>query len=260
MGGKTFWASTSGTTSIMTCALSNCGATTQPIVTGIADTVVAGPNCDTTANEIVWVTQSSSFFFTIFRASTTGANTRSITSFSQPNDPNYWSLPIFTDGRSDRVFYYENTTTTGVAYYVATVSTNTTPVSVATFSGYVRPETAISILAGPSIALMNGVLPSSYAVYSAPLPNGVLGSPPQFVDGSIHGGVVDDTSFYGVIQDSATLPSDALIRCPLTGCSSPVLLGRGQATAQNFAQDATSVYWTVNSTTSIGFSIWKVVK
>ncbi len=90
--------------------------------------------------------------------------------------------------------------------------------------------------------------PSTSVTYSAPLPNGVLsGTPPTFFSGEIFAGVVDQTNFYGSLSNSTTVPSDAIVKCPLSNCTSPTIMTRGQANANYFADDATAIYWTTSA-------------
>ena len=100
----------------------------------------------------------------------------------------------------------------------------------------------------------------TYEVFSAPLPNGILsGAPPMFTAGNLFGGVIDQTTFYGSISEaSSTIPSDAVVKCPLTNCSSPTIIARGQASAGFFADDATAIYWTTSGQT--GAALWKAAK
>ena len=113
---------------------------------------------------------------------------------------------------------------------------------------------------------MSDYFPDSltYDVFSAPLPNGILsGAAPVFASGSVvdQGGVIDQTNFYGTIASNSAVPNDAVVRCPLSGCATPTILFRGQASPFAFAADATAIYWTTNAFTQTqGFSIWKAAK
>lgn len=269
MNGELFWVAsgTSGYT-IDSCTLSNCTGTTTPIVMipsgGFVQQV---PGCDTVNNEIVWATQSSgSSSYTINRASPTGSNGRSTTSFFFPDDGTSWQLLFGSPypGETDRIFYMDANSTTGqtTLYYIATDVTNAAGVSVATISGQLAgfPQ---SVLANDTIVLAGEYASSSvYETFSAPLPNGILsGVPPMFMDGSIFGGVIDQTTFYGSVSSATNVPSDAVVKCPLSNCSSPTIISRGQANANYFADDATAIYWTTSAQTSTqGFSIWKAAK
>ena len=100
----------------------------------------------------------------------------------------------------------------------------------------------------------------TYDVFSAPLPNGILsGTPPVFTAGYIGGGVIDQTTFYGALRANSAVPEDALIKCPLSDCSTPTIITRGQASASNFADDGTAIYWTTSGQAS-NVAIWKVAK
>lgn len=46
---------------------------------------------------------------------------------------------------------------------------------------------------------------------------------------------------------------------PLSNCSGPTILFRGQSNAYPFAQDATAIYWTTFVTNN-GFTVWKGAK
>jgi len=89
-------------------------------------------------NEIVWVT-SDGVTYTVNRASPTGANSRSLTSFAFPDDGSSWQLVDSGNfpGQTDRIFYTDYDSTSGKAklYYIATDVTNAAGVSVATISG-----------------------------------------------------------------------------------------------------------------------------
>lgn len=217
-------------------------------------------------NEIVWVT-SDGVTYTVNRASPTGANSRSLTSFAFPDDGSSWQLVDSGNfpGQTDRIFYTDYDSTSGKAklYYIATDVTNAAGVSVATISGQVFTEFSQSVLANDTIVLAGEYISSSvYETFSAPLPNGILsGMPPMFMDGSIFGGVIDQTTFYGSVSKAANVPSDAVVKCPLSNCSSPTIISRGQANANYFAEDASAIYWTTSAqTTTQGFSIWKAAK
>src|SRR4029077_16419698 len=94
MGGTLFWLGyTSPKYLINSCTFSSCTATTKTIVTVGTDGVFPYPGCDATNNEIIWVTTpSSGSGYTIHRASATGTNARTITSFNFPNDGASWSI------------------------------------------------------------------------------------------------------------------------------------------------------------------------
>jgi hypothetical protein len=230
------------------------------------DFVAQGPVCDVTAHEIVWVTQPSNFS-TIHRASATGGNARPVTTFSFDLDGADWRFANesghFSNYRSDRLFFVRNdsTTNTGTLFYVSTTLPNTSRVALASITGVVL-YTNTSVLSNATAVIASFLpTPTTYDSFSAPLPNGILsGAPPRFLAGNISQGVLDDAYFYGGVQFSAAIPTDAIVRCPVTGCQTPKVLYRGQP-AQFFAQDETAIYWTTaNASSGDGFTVWKAAK
>jgi hypothetical protein len=265
MNGELFWIAYNGSSpqTIDSCNLSNCAATTTPIVT-LSDQWTVVPGCDTATNEIVWVT-SSSGVYTIYRASPNGGNSRPLTSFSFPNDGASWSF--VDDGQfprlPDSLFFARNDSVSGNAslYYISTNVVNAANVLLANLPGsQILTGNSQEVLVNDTIVLASRLQPASSTdqVVSAPFPNGILsGVPPLFTAGDIAGGIIDETSFYGTLIDGA-VPSDAVVRCPLSACTTPTVLFRGQASATNFADDANAFYWTTSG--SQGFSIWKAAK
>ena len=47
-----------------------------------------------------------------------------------------------------------------------------------------------------------------------------------FTSAEIFGGVIDATNFYGSLSNSTTIPTDAIVKCPLSNCTSPTILTR----------------------------------
>lgn len=272
MNGQIFWVDYTNSTAVTidSCTFATCAATKTPIVNiASTDSVVIFPGCDRTSNEIIWGTQaSSSSTFTIHRATTTGANARQITSFYFPSDGTNWGLmaPELALSNTDRLFYADNNSDgngKAVLYYISTKTVNAAGVSIATVNAQVDTSGFQSLLTNGSLVIFSAFTPpSTSGSFTVPLPNGVLsGTPPAFTGASIFGGVVDSTNFYGSLSNSATVPGDAIVKCPLSNCASPAIVTRGQANANYFADDATAIYWTTSGTTSTeGFSVWKLAK
>ena len=59
-------------------------------------------------------------------------------------------------------------------------------------------------------------------------------------------------------MSGSTVPTDAVVKCPLSNCSSPAIVARGQGNANYFAVDATAIYWTTSGTSST--ALWKTAK
>ncbi|MEO7034361.1 MAG: hypothetical protein ABI548_10730 [Polyangiaceae bacterium] len=265
MNGKLFWTTGTQPDQIESCTLSNCAATTTPLVTATGS-FTGSPGCDAANNELVWLEPSTSGAFqTIFRASSTGANARQITSFTFPNDGASWALvddPMFTGGSVRRFFYAGSNNTAGSSslYAITTDVVNASGIALITAPNSSHVD---GVLADDALALVSDYLTSAaYNTLTVPLPNGITSGPaPVFVAGELSRGVLDSTSFYGPISSAAAIPNDAIVRCPRTGCTTPTILVRGQANPNYFAQDATALYWTTDSLTStLGFSIWKLAK
>jgi hypothetical protein len=68
---------------------------------------------------------------------------------------------------------------------------------------------------------------------------------------------LDSQRFYGTFT---TLPADAIGSCPVSNCTSPTIMFRGQQYANAFAEDATAIYWTTPAGTGAGFTVWKGAK
>jgi hypothetical protein len=168
-------------------------------------------------------------------------------------------------GETDRIFYRRGDLTSGTdwLYYISTKVLNATGIQVAKVQNVVlSPPIASPLeLANDSVFLADEYFGSSptFSILSVPLPNGtVSGTPPTFTGGYIYEGTLDQTSFYGAIRSNSSIPEDAVVECPLTDCSAPTILARGQ-TAANFANDLTAVYWTTSGQAS-NVAIWKVAK
>jgi hypothetical protein len=247
-------------------------ATTQTVVTVGTDYVSTYPTCDPANNEIIWGTSNQYGVQTFRRASATGTNQRTITSLSFPSDGTSWGvqnngeLPV-----PDKIFYtnsnYDETTRTGSTklYYLSTSTVNSTGILVATFNGYLFLGNYQSVLANGSMVLANAYVPppppmtmGTFSTIRASLPNGTTGTPPKFMDGQIFGGVIDSNTFYGSVSNATNVPTDAVVKCPTSNCSSPTIIARGQGLANYFAADSTAIYWTTSGTTAT--AVWKLAK
>jgi hypothetical protein len=270
-GSALYWRNGLTPGTINSCSLSNCGTTTVPIVPNISDEIQFGPVCDPASSELVWIaTDSTGQVLTIYRSSTQGTNLRSITTFAFTGNGFDWAIAnstnLFSNGRPDRVFYDHRVSTTmqSTLYYIATGVPGSSGVAVATVPGDITNSSTISVLANDTAVLFSvstSGMTASQTVYTAPLPNGVLsGTPPTFSDGQIWEGVLDASSFYGKLLSSSAVPDDAVVRCPLSGCSTPAVIGRGQSGAHYFAQDSTAIYWTADAGSGGGFVVWKAAK
>lgn len=262
MGGQVFFLDYSTSpSSISSCELANCTTTYVQIVTANS----GAPACDVMNNELVWTSSADGAQYTVYRASPTGANLRPVTSFSISQDSASWSVVGFPPDVTDRVFYTRVDSTAGTSslYYISTTSNNTSGVLVVTFSGVFASG---GLWANDTTVIFSGENASAASeIFQAPLPNGILsGTLPIFLDGDSNGAAVDQANFYGTVALNSTIPSDALIRCPLSGCNSPIVISRGQAGANSFAQDAQSIYWTTISAPGGGvtdsFTVWKAAK
>jgi len=272
MGGALFWAEGNSTPgSILTCTLSSCASTSKPIVTGINSFVENGPYCDQAQNQIVWVeTDVNGYSDTVYRAPPTGANPQSITSWQTlkpTGSTNYdWEVApstVYSSGNPDRIYYTltDYTAKTGTLYYISTVSPDTTGVPLVTLPGVFDAWVLASETTAVFSMFPSGNDSGPEGAWAAPLPNGVVsGAPPVFNPGGGAAGVVDATTFYGLIWGSSTIPVDAYFKCALPTCLNPVIIARGQSNASNFVQDPTAVYWVTTSQTMAGFTIWKAAK
>jgi hypothetical protein len=265
MNGQLFWIEYQPSLAIFSCTFSSCAATRTSIVSvPDTDSLDLIPGCDAASNEIVWVTATSgSIYRSIHRASATGANARVVTKVPFWPDGTIWSYASIglTTDQTDRLFFTNHNsdgTGPGSLYYVSTKTLNATPVLVATVPDGLAGGVFQDVLSNGSVALFSAFAsPSTANVVAAPLPNGVLsGSPPVFTSGSIAAGVVDQTAFYGTLW-MTTVPSDAVVKCALPACSSPTIIARGQGSANDFAQDATAIYWTTSGQTG---ALWKAAK
>jgi hypothetical protein len=268
LNGQLFWTTYDSPRRVFSCTVSNCANTATPIVT-LASGADFGNSlrCDPSNNELVWRSTTDGSTFTISRASPTGANVRAITSLQFLNDGASWGF-LVSGTQAGRFFYTRTVTTitpngTSVSaslYYVTTNTVNGAGVSVVfDLNGGIG-----DILANDAVVLVSAGSSNGPQELSVPLPNGILsGAPPVFAPGSISsgGGTVDQATFYGTIASNSTIPSDAIVKCPLSGCATPTILFRGQASPFAFATDATAIYWTTNAFSQTqGFSIWKAAK
>jgi hypothetical protein len=269
LNGQLFWSTYNNPYQMFSCTFSNCAATATPIVT-LASGASFGNQlrCDPTNDEVVWMATTDGSDFTINRASPTGANARVITSLEFLNDGASWGF-LDPGTQADRFFYARTETTvlpsgTSVSaslYYITTDVVNAAGILIVT-----NPNGGIGdVLANDAVVLVSGGASSDAPQeLSVPLPNGILsGVPPVFAPGSIvsYGGVIDQTTFYGTIGSDSAVPSDAVVECSLSGCATPTILFRGQASPFAFAADATAIYWTTNAFSQTqGFSIWKAAK
>ncbi len=269
MDEQLFWTTYDSPYRVFSCTLSNCAATATPIVTLTGGASFGTPlRCDPTNDQLVWTETTDGSNFTINRASPTGANARVMTSLTFLNDGASWMF-LNSGTQADRLFYARSEITVGPGgtsesaslYDVATNVVNAAGVLLVTC-----PSSIGEILVNDAIVLVSGTTASSNGPQelSVPLPNGITsGSPPVFAPGSIvsQGGVIDQTTFYGTIESDSAVPNDAIVSCPVSGCATPTILFRGQASPAAFAADATAIYWTTNAFTQTqGFSIWKAAK
>jgi hypothetical protein len=272
MGGALFWAEGNSTpASIVSCTLSSCASTSKPIVDGINAFVEYGPYCDQANNQIVWVESDvNGYSETVYRAPTTGANPQPVSSWQTvkpTNSTSYeWDVApstVYDSGNPDRIFYTltDYTNKKGTLYYISTVSPDTSGVPLVTLPGVFDAFVLASETTAVFSMFPSGNDSGPEEAWAAPLPNGVVsGAPPVFNPGGGAAGVVDATTFYGLIWGSSTIPTDAYFKCSLPTCLNPVIIARGQSNAGAFVQDATAVYWVTTSQTLAGFTIWKAAK
>ena len=268
MDGKLFWAAintaTNTPTHIQWCAVSNCAATTATLVTSPGQ--AENPVCDTTTGELVWVDSTYAFagssdsVLNIYRMATDGTNMRNLTSFYELDGDDYFSEIGFPNGRTDRYFFTRQTFTPAKAtlFYVPTSSTGVSPVQIATgMPGQNGLNPGRRSWANDALYIWNDDSSLSQISYDLPLPNGVAGAAPVFYSGYLLDGIMDADRFYGAFT---TLPVDALGMCPLSNCTNPSTLFRGQQNAHAFTQDSTAIYWTTRLATGDGFTVWKGAK
>ena len=267
MNGELFWMTSGQGFGIASCTITSCATTAKPIVTlPSGQYFQTGLGCDAVNNELIWASTADGLSFTINRSSPAGTNARPITSLTFPD--NYWHVidgGQFTGG-TDRLFYehYDFSASTDYRYYVSTKALNAAGVQLVKVQNVgLGPSLASAPLdlANDTVLLVSEYSTAgAYSILSIPLPNGIIsGSVPVFSDGYIYGGVLDSTNFFGTVWSSATIPQDAIIRCPLSGCSNPVIMARGQAMASNFADDGSAIYWTTTGQGS-NVAIWKIAK
>ena len=258
------------TTTLKACSLSNCAGTTVSISAPSGESLQNYPGCDTANNELVWLSQATGLptaNISVHRTSVTGTNGHITTSFMLPNGAStrFTNDAHFPSANSDRIFYvnYESQSTPQLGY-VATNIANAGTLVVATLPANNQIDTtgAQSVITNGSIVLANVVNSSTQAsqVINVPLPNGVLsGNVPVFATGSLTAGVLDQSTFYGSLYGATIAPSDAVFSCPVSSCTAPTVIVRGQAGTAAFAQDSTAIYWTTQ-TSGQGISIWKAAK
>lgn len=241
----------------MWCSVANCTATTATLLTSPGQ--AENPVCDTTTDELVWDDFTSPYsgatdtIVTIYRAATNGTHQRAITSFYELNGADYWGGAEFVNGRADRFFFYRETFTpfTETVFYVQTNSAGVSPVSIASGTTFSLGDKGF---ANDTLFVW---LDGSRLTYDLPLPNGVTGAPPVFSQSYALDGIMDDLNFYGTFT---TLPGDAVGICPISNCTSPAILFRGQQSAYGFTQDSTAIYWNTPAATGSGVTVWKGAK
>lgn len=223
------------------------------------------PGCDSVNNEIVWTSTTDNATYTIGRASPDGSNARSITSFYLVDNSWHFVGSGSFPGETDRIFYRHSDLTSGTdwLYYISTKVLNATSIQVAKIQNIaLSPPIAVPVeLANNTVFLADEYSgsTSAFSTLSIPLPNGtVSGTPPLLTGGYIYDGTLDEVAFYGVIRANSSIPEDAVIKCPLSDCSAPTVIVRGQ-NAANFAHDATAIYWTTSGQAS-NVAIWKAAK
>jgi hypothetical protein len=269
MNGELFWTTEAqGTYGIASCTLANCVATTVPIVTLMSgEYFETPPGCDAANDEIVWASTTDGANYEIRRASPTGTNVRTITSVDLVDDSWGFEGNGYVPGETVRIFYdhFDFASGTDWIYYISTSVLNAASVQIAEVQNLgLAPGMASAPLdlANDTVFLANeySSSTSTYSIFSVPLPNGILsGAPPLFTGGYISGGVLDETTFYGTIWANSTIPQDAVIKCPISDCSAPTIITRGQTGAINFADDGTAIYWTTSGQAS-NVAIWKAAK
>lgn len=264
MDGKLFWAAGGGqfqATPIKVCTLGNCAATTTTLLTSPGQ-VYGNPFCDPTTDEIVWDDYTSEgsgatlMLVTVYRAASNGTNTRMMTQYQAPTGSdgiNFYSDLGIPRGASDRWYFTRtvSSTQTTTLYYVFTNSAGVSPVSIGT--GTISGNSYSQWTNDAVYVWTDGN--TSQTAYDVPLPNGVTGMPPVFYAGALDG-IMDNQTFYGTFSG---LPADAIGKCPLSNCSNPTTMFRGQQGANSFTEDATAIYWTT-SVTNNGYIVWKGAK
>jgi hypothetical protein len=269
LDGKLFWAAGGagqfGSANIMSCTLGNCAATTQIVRASPGAVPADQPFCDQTTDELVWddytgiggAATGTDWIVTIYRMASNGNNFRAITNFlalgfSYPNG--YFSDMGIPRGAADKWFFSREDSTSLVTtlYYVSTSTVSGTPISIGT--GTYAGNQYTQWTNDAQYAWVDGNTLAK--AYSVPLPNGVTGMPPTFYSGGINDGIMDSQNFYGVFSG---LPSDAIGTCPVSNCTNPTILFRGQQGAGAFTQDASAIYWTTSVTNS-GYTVWEAAK
>ena len=266
MDGRFFWAAVSTGTNMPTpikwCAVSNCAATTATLLTSPGQ--AENPVCDTAADELVWAdtTSPASGFAdtieTIYRVAPNGSNMRTMTSFYQIATGDYYNGIGFLNGSPDRYFFIRETYSPSKysLFYIGTNSAGVSPVQIATGTpgqGGFNP--------GPNAWANDTVFVwddgGAQLSYHLPLPSGITGAAAIFYQGRISNGIMDNQNLYGAFT---TLPTDAIGTCALSNCTNPSAIFRGQENAYAFTQDSTAIYWSTNSATGDGFTVWKGAK
>ena len=267
MNGQLFWITDNqGTYGIASCTISNCPATTAPVMTfTTAGTFFGiGPGCDPVNHELVWASTMDFATFTISRASPDGSNMRPVTSLYLVDNTYHFVGNGMFQGATDRIFYRHTDFTAGTdtLYYVSTSIANATSVQIALVNNIsiapgIQPplEPATS-----TIFLASEYTSSTFTTLKVPLPNGIpSGTPAVFAHGYVYDGVLDATDFYGAIRGDSSIPTNSVIRCPLSSdCSAPIVIAQGQ-NGTNFADDGSAIYWTTTGLAS-NVAIWKIAK
>ena len=178
-----------------------------------------------------------------------------MTSFYQLESSDHYDGIGFLNGSPDRYFFVRetNSPSKNSLFYIWTNSAGVSPVQI-----------------GAGTPGQGGFNPGRYAwtndavyvwdddvSYDLPLPNGTAEAAPTFSQGRIVDGIMDSQNLYGGLT---TLPTDAIGTCPLSNCANPSILFRGQENAHAFTQDSTAIYWSTNSATGDGFTVWKGAK
>jgi len=127
MNGVVYFVGSGANYTIKSCTWP-CTGTPQTI-SSLATTEGVGlfPSCDPANNEIIWAVTNQYGVYTIRRASATGTNVRSITSFVFPNDGNFWQISNGAElPTPDKLFYstYSDATGKTSLYYISTSTVN----------------------------------------------------------------------------------------------------------------------------------------
>jgi hypothetical protein len=250
-------------TPIKSCAVSNCAATTATLLTSPGQ--AENPVCDTATDELVWAdtmyppSGAADTIETIYRVAPNGSNMRTMTSFYQIGSSDYYNGIGFLNGLPNRYFFIReiHSPLEDSLFYVATNSAGVSPVQIATgMPGQGGFNPGRYAWANDTVYVWNDDGGAQIS-FDVPLPNGITGAAATFYQGRIIDGIMDSQTFYGELT---TLPADAIGTCPLSNCTNPSILFRGQENAHAFTQDSTAIYWSTNSATGDGFTVWKGAK